>query len=77
MEYLKSLPDNSIDLIVTSPPYNLNIQYAEHNDAMTLEVYYDWCKEWITECLRILKPSGTLYIYGYMETLSYIQAERT
>jgi site-specific DNA-methyltransferase (adenine-specific) len=55
---MKKLSDNSIDLIVTSPPYNLNIQYAEHNDAMTLEVYYDWCKEWIKESFRVLKPGG-------------------
>jgi site-specific DNA-methyltransferase (adenine-specific) len=42
---MKKLPDNSVDLIVTSPPYNLNIQYAGHKDDMTLENYYEWCKE--------------------------------
>ena len=34
---MKKLPDDSIDLIVTSPPYNLNIQYAEYGDDMTLQ----------------------------------------
>jgi site-specific DNA-methyltransferase (adenine-specific) len=55
---LKSLPDKSVDLIVTSPPYNLNIAYQDHKDDMTLESYYDWCKLWIGECFRVLKDGG-------------------
>ena len=55
---MKKLPDDSIDLIVTSPPYNLNIQYAEYGDDMTLESYYGWCKEWIKESWRVIKPGG-------------------
>ncbi len=55
---LKSLPDKSVDLIVTSPPYNLNINYQDHKDDMTLESYYDWCKLWIGECFRVLKDGG-------------------
>jgi len=38
-----------------------------------MEVYLKWCNEWITECLRILKPTGTLYIYGFSENLAFIR----
>lgn len=55
---MKLITDNSIDLILTSPPYNLNINYQDHNDSMTLESYYDWCKLWISESFRVLKDGG-------------------
>ena len=55
---LKLLPDNSVDLIVTSPPYNLNINYQDHKDDMILESYYKWCKEWIIESYRVTKDGG-------------------
>jgi len=55
---MKKIPDNTVDLIVTSPPYNLNINYADWNDDMKLENYYKWCSEWISECFRILKDGG-------------------
>ena len=55
---LKEMEDKSVDLIVTSPPYNLNIEYAEHNDSMKLDFYYKWCEEWIKESFRVLKDGG-------------------
>jgi site-specific DNA-methyltransferase (adenine-specific) len=58
VEGLKSMPDAVVDLVVTSPPYNLNIDYAHHKDDMKLEAYYNWCREWISECYRVLKPGG-------------------
>jgi site-specific DNA-methyltransferase (adenine-specific) len=55
---LKEIEDKSVDLIVTSPPYNLNIEYAEYNDSVGLDKYYEWCNEWITESFRVLKDGG-------------------
>ncbi len=55
---LKLLPENSVDLIITSPPYNLNISYQDHKDDMSLESYYKWCQIWIKECFRVLKDGG-------------------
>lgn len=37
-----------------------------------MEEYLDWCEKWIQECLRILKPNGTMFIYGFSETLALI-----
>ena len=54
IEGLKSMSDATVDLVVTSPPYNLNIDYAHHKDDMKLEAYYTWCKEWISEPLGVV-----------------------
>lgn len=38
-----------------------------------MDKYLIWCDEWIKECIRILKPMGTLYIYGFSEILAFIR----
>lgn len=58
MDLLKSLPDESLDLIVTSPPYNIN---KFKDDRKPLEDYLNWQKEVITECHRALKPTGSIF----------------
>lgn len=58
IEGMKKLPSNSVDLVLTSPPYNLSIEYAEHNDSMDLKNYYEWCEQWLSECFRVLKNGG-------------------
>ncbi len=58
IEGMKDLPDSSVDLIVTSPPYNLSIEYDQHDDSMHLKNYYDWCEKWIEESYRVLKVGG-------------------
>ena len=55
---MQMLPDNSVDLIVTSPPYNVGIDYDEYDDNKSWEEYYDWCDSWLRECYRVLKPNG-------------------
>ena len=58
VEVMKTLPDGCIDLLVTSPPYNLNINYSDYKDDKPIETYFDWCELWIKECYRVLKPGG-------------------
>ena len=58
LEVMKNIPYDSVDLIITSPPYNLNIKYKNYNDNINLEEYYDWCKLWIKESYRTLKNGG-------------------
>ncbi len=54
------LQDSSIDLIVTSPPYNVGVAYGEHNDEMPYPDYLAWTKEWLRRCQRWLKADGRL-----------------
>ena len=63
---LKQVESDSIDLIVTSPPYNLGIQYDSWNDNMPWSEYLDWCKKWLTECYRVLKDDGRICIDHYL-----------
>ena len=66
LELMKELPDNCIDLIVTSPPYNIGIDYDVYNDCLEWSEYLDWCKRWLAECYRILKDDGRICINHYL-----------
>jgi site-specific DNA-methyltransferase (adenine-specific) len=52
------IPEDSIDLIVTSPPYNVDIQYGSHNDKMTYEDYLSFTREWVSKCYKLVKSDG-------------------
>lgn len=71
---LKSIPSQSIDLIVTDPPYNLSKDYGNTKDNLAFEEYLDWSKKWLTECKRVLKNEGTIYVFMGVRYISYIYA---
>jgi len=54
----ESIKDNSIDLIVTSPPYNVDIRYNSHNDTMSYGDYLLFTKKWLIRCYKFLKDDG-------------------
>ena len=58
IEVMKTFPEGSIDLLVTSPPYNVNISYDVHKDDLPMDEYYEWTKDWLREALRVLKDDG-------------------
>lgn len=55
---IKGKYEGTIDLIVTSPPYNVDIKYNSHNDEMTYEDYLTFTREWLTKCYRLVKDDG-------------------
>jgi site-specific DNA-methyltransferase (adenine-specific) len=59
---MASLPDQHLDLVVTSPPYNLGIRYRKFSDRQDRRPYLNWCAEWAAQIRRILKPSGSLFL---------------
>lgn len=63
---LKRLPSNSIDLIVTSPPYNVGIDYDVYDDNIKWSDYLEWTKKWLKECYRVLKDDGRICINHYI-----------
>lgn len=69
------IPDDSIDIIICDPPYNFGKDFGNNSDKQDMELYLDWCEQWIQECIRILKPTGTLYIYGFGENLAFIRTK--
>jgi len=52
------IEEESIDLIVTSPPYNVGIKYNTHDDTMSYREYLLFTKEWLAKCLRLMKDDG-------------------
>jgi len=68
IEWLRSLPSESVDLIFADPPYN--IKKADWDKFDTQEQYINWSMQWISESSRILKSTGTLYICGFSEILA-------
>ena len=60
LEMFGKTPDNFIDLIVTSPPYNVGIDYSDWDDQKPMDEYFNWCKEWLQEAHRALKDDGRI-----------------
>lgn len=60
IEVMKTIPEGSVDLVLTSPPYGVNIAYDVHNDDMTPQEYLKFTKEWMTEAYRVLKDDGRI-----------------
>ena len=69
---LKKLPSNSIKLIVTDPPYNLNKDYGNTQDKLEFEEYLTFSRDWLSEAKRVLTDDGTIYIFMGMKYISYI-----
>lgn len=59
---MKRLPARSIDLVVTSPPYNLGIRYTRFSDLGARADYLEWCKIWSGEIARVLKRDGSFFL---------------
>ncbi len=60
LEGLKQIEDNSIDLIVTDPPYNIGKDFE--NDNLPEKEYLEWCGKWINELVRVCKIGGSIYL---------------
>jgi site-specific DNA-methyltransferase (adenine-specific) len=76
LDGLRELKTNSVDIIIADPPYNVGKIFGQtfgnNNDRLTMEEYQYWAKKWIAESMRVIKHTGTIYIYGYTEILARI-----
>jgi site-specific DNA-methyltransferase (adenine-specific) len=59
---LQEMPAASIDVVITSPPYNIGVDYTEHNDRQPREIYLAGLTECFTELYQVLKPSGSFFL---------------
>lgn len=71
---LPTLEAESAQIIIADPPYNIGKDFGNDSDKQPMDEYLKWCDVWIHECLRILKPNGTMFIYGFSEILALITA---
>ena len=65
IEILDGMKEESIDLIITSPPYNIGIKYDNWNDRMSWNDYWIFTKKWLNGCFRVLKNDGRICINHY------------
>jgi len=68
VQVMKELPESSVDLVVTSPPYNVGIDYDQHKDDLMMTDYWGWTEVWLTELYRVLKDDGRVAINMPYET---------
>lgn len=72
IEEMKKIPDNSIHLIVTDPPYNLNKDYGNNTDNLEFNDYLEFSRQWLKEAKRVLTDDGSIYVFMGMKYISYI-----
>ena len=62
IEGMLRLRNESVDLVVTSPPYNLGIGYRQYADRQDRQSYLIWCAKWATQIRRILRSNGSFFL---------------
>jgi len=75
LKELRKLPNESCDIVIADPPYNIGKDFGNNLDKRELGEYIRWCKSWINECIRVMKPTATIFIYGFSEILAYLSVE--
>ena len=74
MDMLRQLPEKSVDLVIADPPY-----YHMKGDFdfvfQTVSEYLAWCRTWVKECHRILKPTGAFYCWGSAQMIDKLSVE--
>ena len=62
LDVFENLEPHSVDVIVTSPPYNLGIQYSRYQDTLSAPDYLAWTEAWVAAAARVLRPDGSLFL---------------
>jgi len=73
IEGMKKLPKESVDLIIADPPYYKKINEEWDKQWKTETEFIEWCRSWFKECVRVLKPTGSFYCYGFFDILSKLK----
>lgn len=60
---MKDFPNDSVDLIIADPPYNLGKDYGNNRDMKAWHEYEAFTKDWLTEAVRLMKPTASIYVF--------------
>jgi len=71
IEIMREIPDESVDMTFADPPFNLKKKYNKYYDKKEVDEYLHWCKEWITEMVRITKPTGSIIVHNIPKWSTY------
>ncbi len=73
LEYIKSLDDNSVDLVLVDPPYFQIVNNDWDNQWKNEEEYLNWCANWTAQCCRVLKPNRMMIVWGTLKTDTFLK----
>lgn len=59
---MRQLAAGSVDVVVTSPPYNIGFRYRTYGDTVPRDEYLRWTREWCSEVMRLLSPGGSFFL---------------
>jgi DNA modification methylase len=71
---LARLPDNSVDCVITDPPYGIGFHDESWDEPSTAEAFERWAQAWASQCKRVLKPGGHLVAFGAPRTFHRLTA---
>ena len=73
IDLLKQLPDGCAQLVIADPPYNLGPRFGLEKEWLRDQEWLPWCRDWLSECKRVLSEDGNLFVYGIHHYLCYLQ----
>jgi site-specific DNA-methyltransferase (adenine-specific) len=73
-DLLPMIPSDSVDCILADPDYNVGRHYGDSSSKMSNDEYQQWCINWSEECLRVLKPTGNMFIINYPVNNAHLRA---
>lgn len=62
IDVMETMPTSCVDLIVTSPPYNVGIEYDTHEDRMSMDEYWKFTEDWLTQAFKVMKDDGRIAV---------------
>lgn len=71
LELFKNIPDNSVDMTFADPPFNLKKKYTSYHDSLEFQEYLEWCEKWISEMVRVTKPTGSIFLHNIPKWLTF------
>lgn len=73
IEILKNIKEKTVNLIFADAPYNIGKNFGNNYDTWnSVPEYISWCKNWLDECMRILKDDGTMYFMTATQHMPYL-----
>jgi site-specific DNA-methyltransferase (adenine-specific) len=73
LDVLATVEPESVDLVFADPPYNIGKRFGTFTDSWPSDAEYaTWCFEWLSHCIRILKPTGSLYVMTSTQAMPYL-----
>ncbi len=72
LDLFETIEDESVDLVIADPPYNLGKNYGNNNDSWDSESYLEFSQKWLSHSKRVLTPNGAIYVFMGVRFISYL-----